>query len=113
MSRRVLPRVLFSRGLSQTEEVLCVLEPSELFSYDTLVSFYYKKDQVFEQLIGCGIVINIQEDKKVQVILQWPLEGYQDIVEGLSNNDASILAKMIVKPHVPKHFLEKLRELGG
>ena len=89
----------------ETTRALCLLEPSEFFSYDTLVSFYYIDDEEFEQLVGIGTVVNIQENKLIQVELTNPVEGYEGIVKKLANNDAHALKKTVVKPSIPKKYL--------
>lgn len=104
LSKRILPKVLL--GKKQGAQVLCLLEPSELFSHGTLASFYYIED-FFEQLIGIGTVTNVQEDGKIQVTMDIPTEGYEDIVEKLQQNDAGVLNKIRVKPNIPSNYYNK------
>lgn len=62
-----LPRVIATRKIAAKNrriDLIFLLEPSELFSIDALVSFYYF-DADFEQLIAIGRVINIQQDSKI------------------------------------------------
>lgn len=107
ISKFVLPRVLMGKDTSSIEGamLLCLLELSELFSYDNLVSFYHLFDEGFEQLIGVGSVINIQEDGKIQVIMTQITHGNEEVVSKLKNNDASTLKKTIAKSNVPKTYL--------
>lgn len=115
MSKRILPRVLFGKKSStkdQKTQVLCLLEPSELFSYDAVVSFYYI-DEGFEQLIGIGTVINIQEDGKIQVIIAYSRDVYEETINKLAGNNAGVLNKIIVKPNVPKSILDIMISQGG
>ncbi len=107
MSKRILPRILM--GKKQGARVLCLLEPSELFSYDTLVSFYYIEDS-FEQLIGIGTVTNIQEDGKIQVTMAILLEGYKEVVKKLEQNESTVLNKIKVKPNIPSAYSDMLLE---
>lgn len=104
---RILPRLIVSKNIGQNKDeirILCVLEPSELFSYDSVVSFYCH-DEGFEQLIGVGTVINIQEDGKIQVVMTNFLKEHEEKVRKLAMNDAGLLQKTVVKPNVPKtHF---------
>jgi len=109
MSKKILPRVLMAKRVSwkgQGSTILCVLEPSELFSNDTLISFYYK-DDVCEGFIGYGTVINIQEDKKIQVTLEQILSEDDEMIQKLANNDSSLLGKIIIKPYISNRFFNK------
>lgn len=114
MSSRILPKVLFGKRIStqsQRERVLCLLEPSDLFSHDAIVSFYYIDDENFELLIGLGNVVNIQEDSKIQVALTDTVNGHEEIVTKIAQNDSGVLKKIKVKPNVPRTYLETLQ--GG
>lgn len=85
--------------------MIFLLEPSELFSYDTIVSFYYLEDD-FEQLIAIGRVRNIQQDSKIQVEVTDYLSGYEEIFNKLGRNDFKALEKTRVKPNIPKAYLD-------
>ncbi len=108
MDKRIVPRVILGREFSS--KILLLLEPSKFFSHDTLVSFYYNEG--FEQLIGIGRVLNVQEDKNIQVILTHPLPGHESTLRKLSQSESTILRKIIVKPSIPMSIAEYLT-LGG
>jgi len=115
ISKHVLPMVLVGKKPPTqipAAKLLCLLEPSELFSHDTLVSFYYIGDENFEQLMGIGIVVNIQEDGKIQVVMIYALDGYEEKIEKLVQNDAGILKRTRVKPNIPKTYLDKMLQGG-
>jgi hypothetical protein len=101
MSERILPKIVY--GTTFQEKVLCLLEPSEFFSHDTLVSFYYIENS-FEKLIGIGTVINIQEDGKIQVSMTNPVEAFDDVITKLGLNDNTILNNTKVKPNIPRTY---------
>jgi len=101
--RDILPRVILGRKYS-SDNLLCLLEPSRLFSHDAIVSFYYIEGG-FEQLIGIGTVINIQENGNIQVILDNYNQVHEDVVNKLAQNDSIILSKIIIKPTVPKSYI--------
>ncbi|EKO3570092.1 hypothetical protein [Vibrio metschnikovii] len=82
---------------------LLLLDPTELLSHDSIVSVYYL-DGGIERLSGIGKVINIQNDKKIQVILIKEAE-FSEKVEALKANKPEDLAKLIVKPSVPSFYL--------
>ncbi len=103
-----LPKVLLGRKPSPIRkgiDALCLLEPSDLFAYDTFVALYYLEDEKFERLLGLGHVVNIQADGYIQVELIRAINDTDDIVQKLANNDKNIIEKIIVKPNVPKFFL--------
>jgi len=112
ISEHVLPIVLVGKKPPTQisgAKLLCLIEPSELFSYDTLVSFYYIGDENFEQFMGIGRVINIQEDNKIQVVMTHSLDGYEEKIEKLVQNDAGILKRTRVKPNIPaKIYLHRI-----
>lgn len=89
--------------------LLCILDPSNNFFRDMLVSFYYLDD--YEELIGIGTVSDIQVDGRIQVEMDYYHERYKQIINKLKNNNKKTLLKTIVKPYVPKKELEKLYSL--
>ncbi len=104
-SKQVLPRVLTARIFAEADSLLCLLEPSALFSHDTLVSLYYLGESEFERLIGFGVVFNIQENGMIQIMVTREIESCRDIFDKLRNNDRDALKKLRVKPSVTKAYL--------
>jgi hypothetical protein len=88
--------------------VLCVLGPSNLFSYNIGVSFFLLRDDVFEQLIALGTVINIQTDGKIQVVIEDTLDGHEETVQMLRQRNQDVMRQLVVKPHVPQSYLARL-----
>ncbi len=105
-NRNILPGVICVKPyLKNNKEIhLFLLTPSDLFSNDILVSFYYCNDE-YEQLIGIGKVFNIQDDNKIQVFLLYPLEGHEDKVKEMVKNNKLYLDKTKIKPNVPYSML--------
>ena len=98
-----LPRVIHSREGAGTFEhniVVCLLEESTLFSQGIAVSFYFKDSEKFEVFIGTGVVINVQDDRRIQVGLREMAKGQEDAVTKLKNNDSAALQCLIIKPNV-------------
>jgi len=85
---------------------ILLLEPSELFSYDSVVAIYLIEHEI-ERCIGVGKVINIQEDKKIQVLVMRRIED--DGWDGILNNDATKLRCITVKPNFPSFAMEVLK----
>jgi hypothetical protein len=102
-----LPKLILvkeSRIGDQPPTFHCVLEPSELFSYGITVAFYYD-DGNFETLIGVGIVEHIREDRRIQVQIIAPAEGYEELLDRVKRNDSEVVRNVTVKPHVPQSYL--------
>jgi hypothetical protein len=107
---RSTPKVI--RAVNNNNSYILLLEPSEVFSYDILASIYIAVNEV-EILVAIGQVINIQDDKRIQVRIIGSLLNNKELLESLQRNDADTLQKTIVKPSVPKYILEEqsLREV--
>lgn len=89
-------------------QLLLLLEPSDLFSFDSVVSIY-KLDNDFEQLFGIGKVINIQENGMIQVGLIEVIGSGSETFKKLANNDKELLEKMIIKPTIPNFAFNSLQ----
>lgn len=101
LSRKILPSILYS-GKPNQQSLSCLLEPSELFSQNSLVSFYFRGDDDFEVLIGIGKVEIIREiDEKIQIVLLKSNPIYEEIIRRLENNDHGIRNKIQIKPSIP------------
>lgn len=59
----------------------------------------------YEQLIGVGVVINVQNDKKVQVAI-YKNDESEELLSQLKENKKHDLERLILKPSVPRAFLE-------
>jgi len=113
-NKNILPEVLYvseTPKSSKDNNIQILLGPSNLFSIDTLVSFYYKNEDNFELLIGFGVVINIQQDMNIQVSILHFLKEHKEIYEKIITNKANELKKILVKPNIPKLFID--RKYGG
>jgi hypothetical protein len=77
-----------------------------LLSHDAIVSVYYLEDDL-ERLVGVGKVINVQNDKKVQILIT---ENYDfgEKLNQIMNNSKDELKKLIVKASVPSFILEAI-----
>jgi len=91
--------------------IVCLLTPSELFSHEMLVSFYYRDGNSFERMIGAGHVEIIQEDRLIQVILLVSDPIYQSILNQLAENDENIKRKIRVKPGASRYFIDRLYKM--
>ena len=97
---RLIPKILLAdnRQINDTSGIFCLLEKSELFSYNIVVSCYYTDDGGVDVIIGVGSVINIQENGKIQIFINDYNNDYRDVLDKLANNDRQILSKVLIKP---------------
>lgn len=103
-SPKVLPNLLaVLEGKPKGTPPILLLEPSELFGIDSVVSVYHK-DIVneFEILIGYGSVLTIQSDNKIQIQVDEWLPGNEDISEKVSQENGNILKGIIIRPNAPR-----------
>jgi len=98
-SQYQLPKIV--KVIRPKDKLICLLQPSELFSYGIGVSYYYTDENEFEHLIGIGRVCNIQGNKLIQINLNSYQEHHKDLIDRLENNDKHILDNIKVKPTVP------------
>lgn len=102
ITQQLIPKILSAKKYNILERagILCLLNQSELFSIGILISCYYRDNEGFEFLIGTGQVINIQEDGKIQALVDLPVSAYQDILNKLANNDSQVINRILVKPTI-------------
>ena len=110
VNRRWLPKILLAQQPQGKTgvEIECLLEHSELFSNDTFISFYYTGEDEFERLIGTGVVVTVQANGKIQALMDRRVNAYQDILEKLARNDATILDRTVVKPSITRDMLRNI-----
>ena len=101
----ILPKVKASykpHSLYPDALAILLLEKSNLFGHESVVSVYFKADD-FETLIGVGYVLTIQQGGLIQVLVISNVEEVQDnIWEKIRNNDGSVLSKLLIRPSIPK-----------
>lgn len=92
------PRII--KILSRGNDKIILTEYSELLQIQGLVTIFHFNDD-FEDFIGYGEVINIQNDKNVQILLK-------KLTDETQYNDLNEIRKnMIIKPFVTTKTLEK------
>lgn len=109
-----LPRVIHGMEPFAGMDVVlvCVLEPSQLFSPDILVALYKMNRQDIEEPIGVGTVVNVQDDGKIQVAMTQVFWGHTNYADRLKRNEAAALESTRVKPNVPRRMFD-LQSRGG
>jgi hypothetical protein len=108
-SQRGLPavrRTLEPPDIYQGIEKILIVEPSELFGVDALVSIYTTEEE-YERLIGIGRVLNVQTNGYLQIGISTLTETSPDLIDKLKGNDSAFLKKILVKPSVPSYLLQE------
>lgn len=103
----ILPKVKQARiptALYSGAKAILLLEPSDIFAHETLVSVYFLEND-FERLIGVGFIFTIQGNGLIQVLVNKAIdEQDENIWESIRNNDVTVLSKLQVKPSIPKEL---------
>lgn len=99
-SEMPLPRVL--RCLEQdTANIpsgrLLLVQPSRLLGVRMAVSIYSVRDQ-FEILIGDGVVLNVQQNQKIQVAVTGATEGTEELWSKVVSNQPDALGATLIRP---------------
>ena len=89
------------RTVASGSRLICLLKFSPEFSHGTLTSIYHTDADGFEILIGLGHVLIIQENKNIQVQIDYGVNPYRDLIDGLRRNDLTVLKRVTLKPNVP------------
>ena len=102
--RRTLPKVRSAGRIMIRGEafVQLLLEPSELFGFDSMVTAY-RKNGDFEELVGIGHVSTIHETGRIQVLMDNVADSADgQFIQRLLDGNAEAISNTIVKPTVPR-----------
>lgn len=83
-------------------QLVCLLQPSDLFSPEILVSFFRVDEQEVEEPIGIGVVFNVQGNGIIQATMTNVFEGHEDFVDRLRRNEGEAVRNTRVKPNVAR-----------
>lgn len=83
-------------------ELVCLLQPSDLFSPEILVSFFRVDEQEVEEPVGIGVVFNVQGNGIIQATMTDAFEGHEDFVDRLRRNEGEAVRSTRVKPNVAR-----------
>ena len=103
MKQSMIPKILRVQK-DANNNIECLLEASDLFAAESMISLYYTDEDDFERLIGVGSVQSINDKKRIQVVIDEPKITYQNILDKLANNDLKVMQKTRVSPSVIKKF---------
>jgi hypothetical protein len=83
--------------------VYLLLEFSELFTNDLMISFLYTDENGNEAIIGIGFIEKIQSNGFMRAVIDQPISAYQDILDKLADENKTVLEKIIVIPGTPRN----------
>ena len=96
---QTLPEVvtaLSSNGL--TNRPILILEESDLFGHQAIVTVYYTNDSNIELQVGSGHVSTIQTDRRIQVeVTQW-VRAHEAVLNDVKRAAPDTLKRILVKP---------------
>ncbi|MEG3436196.1 hypothetical protein V0288_03615 [Pannus brasiliensis CCIBt3594] len=100
VKQSVIPNILRVQK-DGNNNIVCLLESSNSFSIELLISFYYTDEDGFERLIGEGFVEYINpNDGRIQAVIDKPQITYQAILDRLASNDVKVIQETRVRPGV-------------
>ena len=108
LRRRNIPNILFVQKENNSDAIICLLEYSEIFAHDMIVSAYYTNQDDMEVLIATGFVENVQDNGKIMIKLNNLELGQKEILKKFADNDKSIINRTIIKPGISKKIFNKL-----
>ncbi|MBK6688334.1 MAG: hypothetical protein IPG45_27915 [Deltaproteobacteria bacterium] len=100
-----IPKAIYGTK-DQDGRPIVLLESSVMFTHDAAVSVYFRNAHDFEELVGYGVVRNIQQDGKIQVLFE--IVGATEEASKVMSNDKAILERIRVKPTIPRSALALL-----
>ena len=103
IKQRIIPKILRVQK-DANNNIQCLLEASDLFAAQSIISLYYTDEDDFEMLIGVGFVESINNKGLIQVVIDEPEITYQDILDKLANNDLKVMQQTRVSPSVIKKY---------
>ena len=110
-AQNILPKLILAKTI-ENMGVICLFESSELYSNNAIVSLFFNDDG-FEILIGYGHVVNVQEDKRIQILITHWESGQEEIRDKLEAGNAQVLEKVIAKPNVNRAYFDISERIGG
>ncbi|WP_175547585.1 hypothetical protein [Marinobacter antarcticus] len=108
-SKLILPKVIHVKEPPKAYKnafALFLVKPTPLLSHDAIISVYYLEDGL-EQLVGVGKVVNVQNDKKVQIVVTNDYD-FGEKLNNLKRNSKDELDKLVIKSSVPSFILENV-----
>jgi hypothetical protein len=87
---------LYRAGLA-----LLLLDPSDLYGQDSVVSIY-RRSGSFEELVGLGHVATVQQNGMIQVIVVRDFSVDASLWQSVRGNNGSVLSALMVKPSLPR-----------
>jgi hypothetical protein len=94
-------------GTGDDTTVLLILDPSELFGVNLMVTIYYANrleqagDAIIEQLIGVGRVSNVQQNGLIQIRVLSEVGAHAELWRRVRSREVGTITQIVVRPSVP------------
>lgn len=107
-----LPRVLacLEPSPSTGDRRILLLEPSDLYGHDAVVSVYHARDDGFEVLVALGYVATVQQNGRIQVVIARQLPSDPGPDQVFDSRNATNLRRLLVRPGAPNAIMEQLND---
>lgn len=95
----LLPKVvtaLPSNGLNHLP--ILILEPSELFGFQAVVTIYYLNNADIELQVGNGHVLTIQTDRRIQIEVTHWAKAHNSVLNEIKLAAPDTLKRVLIKP---------------
>lgn len=106
LSNSPTPKVIYAKDAPKPYcdcYALLVVAPTPLLSNDAIVSIYYLES--FEKYVGLGKVINVQDDKRVQIVITNNY-NFEDKLNKIMSNSKDELERLVIKTSIPSFILQ-------
>lgn len=109
--RAPLPKVRHVSMLERTGDetvkpLTLLMEPSRFFGVNILVTIFYVNlfgdghDATYEQTIGIGQVVNIQENGLIQVLVLREMSDHAALWQRIRKPEMATLSQVVIKPSI-------------
>lgn len=106
LSNSPSPKVIYVKDAPKPYcdcHALLVVDPTLLLSNDAIVSIYYLES--FEKYVGLGKVINVQDDKRIQIVVTHNY-NFEDKLNKIMSNSKEELERLVIKTSIPSFILQ-------
>jgi len=90
-------------------DFIVLIEPYAELSHDALCCLFHTDQHNFEICVALGYVLNIQADKRIQVLMRFTDGVLENVKNGILSNEDTIKKHLILKPQGHRMYMEVLR----
>jgi hypothetical protein len=102
-----LPKLAHTKKIKE-EYLILLCKPTVMIGHESLVTIYYLENG-YEEHIATGFVLNIQENKFIQIKVLYE-QCNKEIFKKLLTNAEEERTKVLIKPTISKSFIGGINE---